>query len=394
MSTEEQLEWFESLETPFYYYNLDLLKETLDRVHGAAGKYGFRVHYALKANADERILKMVSSAGLGADCVSGNEISKALESGFAPEDIVFAGVGKTDREILLGLSAGIGCFNVESEAELDVIIQIARERGKVAPVALRVNPGVDAHTHKYITTGIAQNKFGILPEDLSLVLQKAKASPWVLFRGLHAHIGSQITDMRVYEALCLRMNEILEIITGLGLDCPMINLGGGLGIDYEDPSGHPFADFEGLFRSVSENLKVREGQEVHFELGRSIVGQMGDLVTRVLYVKKQGGQKFLILDAGMTELIRPALYGATHKIENLTYRKRAGVDHPTDLYDIVGPVCETSDTFVRNMPFPASRRGDILVIRSAGAYARMMASSYNLRTIPRIVYSDHMVSGV
>ncbi|NOY38340.1 MAG: diaminopimelate decarboxylase [Chlorobi bacterium] len=388
MSTEEQLGLFAQLETPFYYYNMGLLRETLDALTKAADPFGYKVYYALKANADDRILKMVREAGLGADCVSGNEIGKALEQGFNPGDIVFAGVGKTDREIILGLSAGIGCFNVESEEELDVIIQLAREKKAVAPVALRLNPGVDAHTHKFITTGMVQNKFGILPENLSAVLHKVKDTDHIHFKGIHVHIGSQILDMAVYETLCHRLNDLLQVVRKEGMNCGMINLGGGLGIDYENPSEYPVADFGGLFETVHRNLHVLPGQEVHFELGRSVVGQMGDLITRVLYVKRQGGQQFIILDAGMTELIRPALYGAAHKIENLSYRERSGENLPLDHYDIVGPVCETSDTFARDLPFPATCRGDIITIRSAGAYARMMASKYNLRSIAGVVYSD------
>lgn len=389
MSTEEQLSYFEKLETPFYYYNLTLLQKTLEALKDSAAPYGYKIHYALKANADNRILDMIRKAGLGADCVSGNEIAKALETGFDPADIVFAGVGKTDREIILGLSSGIGCFNVESEEELDVIIQIAREKNKTAPVALRINPGIDAHTHKYITTGMAQNKFGILPEDLPAVLRKVKDSDHVRFKGIHVHIGSQITDMGVYAALCHRMNELSDHVRKAGMHCGIINLGGGLGIDYEHPTEHPVTDFNALFETVHRNLNVLPGQEVHFELGRSVVGQMGDLITRVLYVKKQGGQRFIILDAGMTDLIRPALYGAIHRIENLSFRNRAEDKIPEVRYDVVGPVCETSDTFARNIPFPATVRGDILAIRSAGAYARMMASTYNLRDIPGVVYSDN-----
>ena len=389
MSTEELVTRFEGLPTPFYYYNLDLLAETLQRARQAADRYGYHIHYALKANADRRVLQMVQEAGMGADCVSGNEVEAAVAAGFTPESIFFAGVGKTDREIITGLEAGIGAFNVESLEELEVLESLARERGMTAPVSIRINPLVDAHTHRHITTGVEVNKFGILAEDLPPVLALLQRSDVLHFRGIHVHIGSQITDLEVFRQLGSRVNALQRIFTDAGLTVHTIDLGGGLGVEYRHPAEKPIPSFEDLFRAIRETLQVREGQEVHFELGRSLVAQMGDLITRVLYVKKSAVRTFVIVDAGMTDLIRPALYETVHRIENLSARYR-GEGGETMKVDVVGPVCETADTFARDIPFPFTSRGDILAIRSAGAYGRMMSSSYNLREPARVIYSDEL----
>ncbi len=389
MSTEELVNRFEELPTPFYYYNLDLLAETLRQARQAADRYGYYIHYALKANADKRVLQMVQETGMGADCVSGNEVVAAVAAGFAPESIFFAGVGKTDREIITGLEAGIGAFNVESLEELEVLESLARERGVTAPVSIRINPLVDAHTHRHITTGVEVNKFGILEEDLPPVLALLQRSDALHFRGIHVHIGSQITDLEVFRQLGSRVNALQRIFTDAGLTVQTLDLGGGLGVEYRHPAEKPIPSFEDLFRAIRETLQVREDQEVHFELGRSLVAQMGDLITRVLYVKKSAVRTFVIVDAGMTDLIRPALYETVHRIENLSARHRGEAGEIMKV-DVVGPVCETADTFARDIPFPLTSRGDILAIRSAGAYGRMMSSSYNLREPARVVYSDEL----
>ncbi len=389
MSTEDLVNRFEGLPTPFYYYNLDLLGETLQQARQAADRYGYHIHYALKANADRRVLQMVQETGIGADCVSGNEVEAAVDAGFAPESIFFAGVGKTDREIVTALEAGIGAFNVESLEELQVIEALARERGLTAPVSIRINPLVDAHTHRHITTGMEVNKFGILEEDLPPVMALLQRSDVLHFRGIHVHIGSQITDLKVFRQLGSRVNTLQRIFTDAGLTVQTLDLGGGLGVDYRHPAEEPIPSFEDLFRAIRETLDVEEDQEVHFELGRSLVAQMGDLITRVLYVKKSSARTFVIVDAGMTDLIRPALYETVHRIENLSARHR-GEAGETLKVDVVGPVCETADTFARDIPFPLTSRGDILAIRSAGAYGRMMSSSYNLREPARVVYSDEL----
>ena len=389
MSTEELVTRFGQLPTPFYYYDLGLLRETLRRAQQAAGRYGYHIHYALKANADRRVLQMVREAGMGADCVSGNEVTAAAAAGFDPATIFFAGVGKTDREILTALDTGIGAFNVESLEELQVIGTLARQRGVQAPVSIRINPMVDAHTHRHITTGIEVNKFGILAGDLEPVIALLKASPALLFKGIHVHIGSQITDMEVFRQLAGRVNELQQLFTAAGLPVKTVDLGGGLGVDYRHPEQDPVPDFELFFGVIHDTLQRQEGQEVYFELGRSLVAQMGDLITRVLYVKKSSARTFVIVDAGMTDLIRPALYETVHRIENLSARHR-GVTAEELHVDVVGPVCETADTFARGIPFPLTHRGDILAIRSAGAYGKMMSSSYNLRDATPVVYSDEL----
>ena len=387
MSTEELVSVFEQIPTPFYYYNLDLLRDTLTCAKEAAGEYGYYIHYALKANADKRVLELVRKAGMGADCVSGNEVERAVAAGFHPADVFFAGVGKTDHEIRLALERGIGCFNVESFEELQVIEQLAREVEYVAPVAIRINPRVGAHTHRHITTGTEINKFGILEEDLQPVFDLLGKSSWLEFKGIHIHIGSQITEMDVFRRMCERVNHLQDLFLRKGFEISLLDLGGGFGVDYDHPEEHPVPDFAMYFETIHENLNVLSGQHVHFELGRSLVAQVGDLITRILYVKKSGPRTFLVVDAGMTDLIRPALYETEHKIENLSWRRKRE-ERKRIKADVVGPVCETADTFARDLDFPSSRRGDILAIHSAGAYGQMMSSHYNLRNTPSVVYSD------
>ncbi len=330
----------------------------------------------MKANANPAVLKEVKEAGLGVDTVSGGEIAAAVAAGFAPEKIVFAGVGKTDAEIELALNTGIGNFNVESLPELEVISEIATRMGKTARVALRVNPNIDAHTHHYITTGLAENKFGINLEQLDEVIDRCMTLPSVEFVGLHFHIGSQITDNTPFAILSERINKLQEQIEEKGITLKSINVGGGLGIDYEDPDANPVPDFKSYFDVFEKNLKLRPGQELHFELGRAIVAQCGSLITKVLYVKKGTTKQFAIVDAGMTDLIRPALYQAYHKIDNITS------DGEVDKYDVVGPICESSDVFEEDAMLPMVKRGDLLALRSAGAYGEIMASRYNLRRLP------------
>ena len=363
--------------TPVYCYDTSLLKETLETVRShISDRPSWKVHYAVKANFNPGILKLIASAGLGADCVSGGEIRAALDAGFAPSDIVYAGVGKSDEEILLGLDEGISRFNVESVAELKVIDALARSRGKVAPVSLRVNPDIGAHTHANITTGLAENKFGIFHEMLPDVIRLAKGCPHIDYKGLHFHIGSQILDMSDFVALCNRANNLMDRLEQMGLPIGDINVGGGLGINYEHPNHLPMADFKAYFDTFKKHLQLRHGQELHFELGRSMVAPCGTLITRVLYVKQGTTRQFAIVDASMTELIRPALYHAYHRIENLTS------DEPEQLYDVVGPVCESSDVFGKGVSLDACRRGDFIAIRSAGAYGESMASTYNGRPLP------------
>lgn len=379
MAAEFPLKEFEAAQTPFYYYDLALLNATLDAVKAAAGECC--VHYAVKANANPRILAEIARRGLGADCVSGGEVEAAVAAGFLPERIVFAGVGKTDAEILSALRTGIGCFNVESIPELEVIDELAGQEHKVADIAIRVNPNIDAHTHHYITTGLAENKFGINLNSLPGVLALAKSKKNIHVRGLHFHIGSQIIDMDAFVALSRKVNELLMQFAGMAFD--VINVGGGLGIDYEHPDENPIPDFGAYFETLRRNIRLMPGQKLHCELGRSVVGQCGSLISRVVYVKQGTKKAFVIVDAGMSELLRPALYGAHHIIENLSASESA----PQVTYDVVGPICESSDVFASDEKMPQTRRGDLIAFRSAGAYGETMASNYNLRKLNSPVFS-------
>lgn len=376
----------EQTSTPFYYYNMDILHDTLREIDRHISGHPFVVHYAVKANGNPHILKEISQHGLGADLVSGHEVEAALAAGFQAEKMTFSGVGKTDWEIKLGIQHGIGCFNVESVPELEVINQLAGEIGKTANIALRVNPDIDAHTHKYITTGTADNKFGIGIEVLEQTVMQALSLPNIHLRGLHFHIGSQITSMTPFAMLCDTINDLLDHYEGQGIHFEMINVGGGLGIDYSEPDKHPLPDFESYFGTFKANLKIRDNQQIHFELGRSIVASCGSLISRVVFVKESRNKKFLILDAGMTDLIRPALYQAHHEIQNLTAAGN-GIDKQVEQYDVVGPVCESSDVFAHSRKLPITRRGDLIAIRSAGAYGESMSSRYNMRALPASVFA-------
>ena len=379
------IEKFKELQTPFYYYDADLLRETLKVLTAEAGKHeNFVVHYAVKANANPKVLNIIHNAGLGADCVSGGEINAALKAGFPASGIVYAGVGKSDREIELGLSKGIFCFNVESEAELEVIQEIAARMDKTAQVALRINPNIGAHTHANITTGLAENKFGIAMEDMERIIERAQEMSHIQLIGLHFHIGSQILDMGDFEALCNRINALQDQLERCQIQLPNINVGGGLGIDYQHPNRVSIPNFKAYFDTYAKRLKLRPGQKLHFELGRAVVAQCGSLITRTLYVKQGVAKQFAIVDAGMTELIRPALYQAYHKIENISS------EEPVRPYDVVGPICESSDVFGKQIDLNATRRGDLIALRSAGAYGEIMASQYNCRPLPVGYTSDEL----
>ncbi len=372
------VERFQEKETPFYYYDTDLLRQTLSTINDVIKRQdNFVVHYAVKANANPTVLRIIALSNFGADCVSGGEIQAALDAGFPASKIVYAGVGKSDWEIRLGLRNNIFCFNVESIPELEVINQLAAELNTTAKICLRINPDVGAHTHANITTGLAENKFGISMKDMENVIEMADQMEHVHFVGLHFHIGSQILDMGDFEALCNRINDLQDQLERHHINVENINVGGGLGIRYDHPNRCPIPDFKSYFDTFARKLRLRNGQKVHFELGRSIVAQCGTLVSRVLYVKQGAVKQFAILDAGMTDLIRPALYQALHKIENLTS------EEPMETYDIVGPICESSDIFAKAYDLNRCRRGDLIAIRSAGAYGEIMASQYNCRRLPK-----------
>ncbi len=375
----------QSIQTPFYYYDAEVLRQTLRAINDEASRHeGFVVHYAVKANANPKVLRYIREAGLGADCVSGGEIGASLKAGFPASKIVFAGVGKSDWEINLGLDSDIFCFNVESIPELEVINSLAAAKGKVARVAFRLNPNVGAHTHANITTGLAENKFGIAMRDMEDVIAEADRLANVKFVGLHFHIGSQILDMGDFEALCNRVNDLQDQLESHRIRVEHINVGGGLGIDYAHPNRVPIPDFKAYFDTYAKKLKLRPGQTLHFELGRAVVGQCGTLITRTLYIKKGTVKQFAIVDAGFTDLIRPALYQAYHKIENITS------EEPLEAYDVVGPICESTDVFAKQTDLNRTRRGDLLAIRSAGAYGEIMASQYNCRQLPKGYISDEL----
>ena len=428
----------EELATPFWYYDMDVFRKTVKLAASLSERYGIGAHYALKANVEPRLVSYIASKGFGADCVSGNEVKYAVKSGFARSSIVFAGVGKSDKEISDALDLGIGCFNVESLMEMQVIDALAASKGVRANVSLRINPNIDAHTHRYVTTGLYENKFGISRHEFEAAIDILKGSKALDFKGLHFHIGSQITDVEsVYSLECERAAEIVEWFEAHGMEVGSIDLGGGLGVDYDEPDENPVPDFEKWFSIIDRKLRRRPEQSVSIEPGRSMVAQCGSLITRVLFVKSGETKTFLIMDAGMNDLIRPALYGAYHKIENLSAHyartesaesedltrhhqmpageQRSGglalgcarrPDRPLEkgdggieihggieserLYDIVGPVCESSDVWGEGRELPYSKRGDILAIRSTGAYGSVMSSRYNLRDLAPAVFSDDL----
>ena len=377
---------FRELETPFYYYDAKVLRDTLDVIRKEAGKYeNYHVHYAVKANANPKVLSIIRESGLGADCVSGGEVRAAIKAGFPSNKIVYAGVGKTDKEINYSLDHDIFCFNVESVPELEVINELAEAKGKVAQVAFRINPNVGAHTHANITTGLAENKFGISMEDMDTVIEMSQRMKNVKFIGLHFHIGSQILEMDDFAALCNRVNELQVKLAKQHIICEHINVGGGLGIDYGHPNHLPIPNFADYFATYHKFLKLQPGQQLHFELGRAVVGQCGSLISKVTYVKQGTNKQFAILDAGMTDLIRPALYQAYHRIENITS------DEAEETYDVVGPICESSDVFLKAVDLNKAHRGDLFALRSAGAYGEIMASGYNCRELPKGYTSDELM---
>ena len=382
MFSKALIKKFSSLETPFYYYDLDLLKKTLGSLVKASSKKNYKVHYALKANSNDKILKIICDYGLGADCVSGNEVSKAIETGFKNNEVVFAGVGKSDNEIKNALAQDIFCFNIESAQELEVINSIASSMDKIANIAFRINPNIDANTHHYITTGLEENKFGINTLELPQLIQKIMPLKNLKLIGLHFHIGSQITDLEVFKSLCVRINEIQKLFADHNIEIEHINAGGGLGVNYENPEDELIPDFNSYFQIFEKFLSLKPSQVLHFEIGRAIVAQCGSLISKVLYIKEGVNTNFVILDAGMTELIRPALYQAYHKVENLTSTL------PQKKYDVVGPICESSDTFGKLIMLNETKRGDLIAIRSTGAYGEVMSSNYNLRDKANVFYSE------
>lgn len=375
---------FSKIETPCYFYDINLLRETLQTAQKEASEHNYQLHYAVKANHNPRILQEIAGAGIGADCVTANEITMAIHAGIPPSKIVFAGVGKTDKEIALALDYNIFCFNVESLPEIEVINSIAKQKRVCAHLALRINPNIDAHTHKYITTGLNENKFGILLNHLPKAIELLQQLQHVKLIGLHFHIGSQITDLEPFKNLCISINHIQKQLQDTHIEVQHINIGGGLGIDYQQPDQNPIPAFKEYFNTFAQHLLLQPQQQLHSELGRALVAQCGSLIARTLYVKEGETKNFVIVDAGMTDLIRPALYQAYHHIENISS------ELPKEAYDIVGPICESADLFASNYPLNETKRGDIIVFRSAGAYGEVMASQYNGRELPKSLFSDSL----
>ncbi len=385
MFSTDLISTFQSLKTPFYYYDMNLLRQTLGEVKKHGIDKGYHVHYAIKANFNFEILDEIRKSGLGIDCVSGKEVERALQAGFPPEQISFAGVGKTDEEMITGLKNEIFSFNCESLQELEILNRLASELGKTAHVSIRLNPNVEAKTHRYITTGLSENKFGITADKLPELFSMLPDLDSLKLTGIHFHIGSQITDLQPFIDLCNRVNDMQDLFEQNEVQLQHINVGGGYGVDYQNPDQNPIPDFKSFFEVFDRNLELREGQQVHFELGRSIVGQCGNLISRVLFIKEGVQTNFAVIDAGMTELIRPALYQASHRVDVLTS------DKPAKRYDVVGPICETSDTFQKGVELPEIERGDLVAIRTAGAYGEVMSSGFNLREKVPAYYSDNLL---
>ena len=375
----------ESLQTPFYLYDMELLRLTLESAVSMAARYGYVLHYAIKANYDPRVLALIKEYGFGVDCASGNEVKCAIEAGFDPKKIVYAGVGKRDHELKYAIEQGIYAINCESIEELYVLNDFAAAAGKRLDVGLRVNPDIDPMTNRCIDTGQADSKFGISYEEILARAEDIKTLKNLNVKGMHLHIGSQIRELHVFEYLCDKVNVIVENLAGLGFKLDYVDVGGGLGINYDMPENEPVPNFASVFAIINSHLKVG-GREVHFEFGRAIVGECGELITRVLFNKTTAtGRKLVIVDSSMTELIRPALYGAYHSIENIS-----STSEKKERYTIVGTACESTDVFNESLTLPETRRGDLLTIKSTGAYGQSMSSRYNQHDLPRSVYSDEL----
>ncbi len=372
-------------ETPFYLYDIELLEQTLQSLMSIASKYDYKIHYAIKANYDARLLQIIRKYGVGIDCASGNEVRCAIEAGFEPKAIVYAGVGKRDKEIKYAIEQNILAINCESIEEIDLVNELAAEAGKVVNIALRVNPDIDPKTNYCIDTGQADSKFGISYEEILSSVEHIRSLKSVEVIGMHIHIGSQIRELHVFENMCNKVNAIVENLTKLGFELEFVDVGGGLGINYDMPENEPIPNFASVFAIIKQHLRVGNRQ-VHFEFGRSIVGQCGELITKVLYNKTTAtGRRLVIVDSSMTELIRPALYGSYHNIENITSQAEQRLK-----YTIVGTACESTDIFDENVSLPLTKRGDLLTIKSAGAYGMSMASRYNQHDLPAAVYSDEI----
>lgn len=378
--------------TPFYLYSKNGLTENYNKIEAAFSGIPHTICYALKANSNLHLLRLLAASGCGADVVSGGELFLALKAGFPPEKIVYASVGKTDAEIQYAIETGINAFNVESGQELEAIHRLAQKAGKPANIAIRVNPDIDVHGHPYISTGKALNKFGVDIEYAYQLYETIRQTPLLNPVGVHCHIGSMIFDMEFFKASAEKLRDFVEVLKSKGIELEHIDIGGGLGVQYQNPIARtvdgadieetPSPDPADLAASILPVLKPL-GCELFCEPGRSMVANIGILVTRVLFVKETKGKKFIIVDAGMNHLIRPCLYGAYHEIIPLVARKGK-----FETADVVGPICESSDFLALDRPMPPVERGDLLAVMTAGAYGYSLASNYNAHPLPAEILVD------
>ncbi|HET7268668.1 MAG TPA: diaminopimelate decarboxylase [Oleiagrimonas sp.] len=367
--------------TPFHAYSAGYLRERIDALHDALEGLDFQVCYAVKANANIAILQLMADAGVGADIVSSGEMQRSLRAGISPTRIVFSGVGKSAGEIVDALEAGIGRFNVESEDELHLLQRLAAERNVTAHASVRVNPDVDARTHAKISTGKSENKFGVSIEEARRWFAASSLLTHVRLDGLHMHIGSQMLSVEPVRAALQRVVALWRELVEAGHEINCIDVGGGLGVCYHEGRDKP-VPVEEYARVIREELADFDGR-ILLEPGRWLVAEAGVLLTRVLRVKHGQSRYFLVLDAAMTELIRPCLYDAWHEIVPVTHERR-----PLRAYDVVGPVCETSDTFARDRELPQCVAGDLMMIKATGAYGAAMASGFNSRPLAAEVLLD------
>ena len=371
--------------TPFYVYSTATLSRHFNVFADALRGMNAMVCYAVKANSNQAVIRTLAALGAGADVVSGGELARALKAGIKTHKIVFSGVGKSAVEIEAALNAGIKQLNVESEPELERISAIATRLGVVAPVALRVNPDVDAGTHEKITTGKLENKFGIEWTRAHEVYKKAANMPGIKAQGLAMHIGSQLLDLQPFREAYVRAGDLVAMLRADGLSVETLDIGGGLGIPYGDEDEADAPDPESYAEIVRDTVG-NLGVELILEPGRMITGNSGLLVTRVVYVKEGSTKTFLIVDAGMNDLIRPTLYNAFHKIVTVAAPDKDGERVNVD---IVGPICETGDSFAKDRRLPPVNAGDLLAMRTAGAYGAVQSSTYNTRPL----VAEVMVNG-
>ncbi len=357
--------------TPLYVYSRERIEAAYTGYEQAFASVPHRICYALKANPSVELLKIFAARGAGADIVSGGELRQALRAGFKPEDIVFSGVGKTDEELALGLERGIGEFNVESESELRRLSALCASRGASAFVTLRVNPNVDPKSHPYISTGLRENKFGVPIEDAARLLRAARTLPGIEVEGVQCHIGSQLRDLGPAAEAVRAIASLSRTLLAEGFPLRTIDMGGGLGVDYDGAGAPTPHDLAALVLPHIKDL----GLKLLLEPGRSLIAAAGALLTRVVAVKTNGARRFFITDAGMNDLLRPSLYSAYHEIVNLSGAESA----PIVTADIVGPVCESGDFFAKERQVRDAVEGDLFAILDAGAYSFSMASNYNFR---------------